>query len=302
MSDAAAGFAARMNEPFSEKLTLVLKVLSMSRARLAAELGIDKSVVARWASGATQPSGHNLAQLSTLMAKVIPGFTALDWDGSLENLAERLGVRQPKPPPAAGKPSLALPFLDQIAATTGLRRGAYEGVYRSTRAYAGLPGRFIHDHILVRTDQDGLMRFSMNTGGVKVEGWVLPMQSQLFIVGSEYSGGSLVFAILHGVNSIKADVLDGVLLTSTMDIGRTPTASAVVYQRVGDLTGDRDADDARLVALAAGNPVAPEGSLPETLLRHLLRDITGDPAATIAGLLRLPLTPTMSRGPAPELP
>lgn len=36
-----------MTEPFSEKLTLILKVLPMSLARLPAELGLNKSVVAR---------------------------------------------------------------------------------------------------------------------------------------------------------------------------------------------------------------------------------------------------------------
>src|SRR5271155_3337284 len=102
-----------MTEPFSEKLTLVLKVLSMSRARLAAELGLDKSVGARWASGAPPPSGHNLAQLSALMARSIPGFTALDWDRDMESLAGLLGVG---PPPASSTAArgLPLPFLDQM--------------------------------------------------------------------------------------------------------------------------------------------------------------------------------------------
>src|ERR1700678_1539131 len=99
-----------MTEPFSEKLTLILKVLSMSRARLASELSLDKSVVARWASGATAPSGHNLAQLSTLMARWIPGFTALDWDRDMESLACLLGVaRAPAAPSSAQPQGLPLP-------------------------------------------------------------------------------------------------------------------------------------------------------------------------------------------------
>src|SRR5579859_784 len=156
-----------MTEPFSEKLTLILKVLSMSRARLASELGLDKSVVARWASGATEPSGHNMAQLSTLMARSIPGFTALDWDRDLKSLAALLGVAPaPAPPSSAAHRGLPLPFLDQMIAATALRAGAYEGFYRSTRPYAGHPGRFIHDHSFVRLGPDGLLRFRMATGGV----------------------------------------------------------------------------------------------------------------------------------------
>lgn len=39
------GETERMSGSFAKKLELVLKVQSMSRARLAADLGVDKSVV-----------------------------------------------------------------------------------------------------------------------------------------------------------------------------------------------------------------------------------------------------------------
>jgi hypothetical protein len=291
-----------MTEPFSEKLTLILKVLSMSRARLASELSLDKSVVARWASGATVPSGHNLAQLSALMARSIPGFTTLDWDRDMEGLAGLLGVGPPQPAtsPARG---LTLPFLDQMVATTTLRAKAYEGIYRSTRPYAGHPGRFIHDHVLVRLGSEGLLLFKMSTGGVVAEGWVLPVQNQLYIVGTEFTGGSLTFAILHGVNGVQADVLDGLVLTANHDAGRSPAASPVVYERLRDLGDNPEADDAALMALAAANPVAPVDSVPDELQRHLARNI--GPEAMLSGgdwILRLPLSQTLSRGPLPDLP
>lgn len=291
-----------MTEPFSEKLTLVLKVLSMSRARVAAELGLDKSVVARWASGATAPSGHNLAQLSTLMARSIPGFTALDWDRDMQSLACLLGVG-PAPPSNAPARGLPLPFLDQMVAATSLRAKAYEGFFRSTRPYAGHPGRFIHDHSLVRLGEDGLLRFKMATGGVVVEGWMLPVQHQLFIIGTEFTGGSLTFAIVHGVNGVQADVLDGIVLTANHDAGRSPAASRVVYERIRDLGDDPEADDAALETLAAANPVAPEDSVPEALQRHLARNV-GPEAMKNGGdwVLRLPLSQSLSRGPQLELP
>ena len=99
-----------MSETFAKKLELVLKVLSMSRSRLAADLGVDKSVVGRWVSGAVQPSAHNLSLLSALIAERIPGFTALDWDRSLEAFAELLGadldpdLRRPHPDALQGLP------------------------------------------------------------------------------------------------------------------------------------------------------------------------------------------------------
>mgnify|MGYP000007444798 CR=1 FL=1 len=36
------------------------------RGRLAADLGVDKSVVGRWATGAVRPSDHNLSRLTAL--------------------------------------------------------------------------------------------------------------------------------------------------------------------------------------------------------------------------------------------
>jgi transcriptional regulator with XRE-family HTH domain len=292
-----------MTEPFSEKLTLILKVLSMSRARLAAELGLDKSVVARWASGATAPSGHNLAQLSTLMARSIPGFTALDWDRDMESLACLLGVATPPSPNGGAPRGLPLPFLDQMLAVTSLRARAYEGFFRSTRPYASHPGRFIHDHSFVRLGEDGLLRFKMNTGGVVVEGWMLPVQNQLFLLGTEYTGGSLTYGILHGVNGVQADVLDGLVLTANHDAGRSPAASPVVYERIGPLGESREADEARLTELAAPNPVAPEGTVPEALQRHLARNV-GPDAMKNGGdwVLRLPLGQSLSRGPEPLFP
>src|SRR5215472_7657504 len=104
-----AGLGGKM-ESFGKKLELALKRLSMSRARLAADLGVDKSVVGRWVTGAVRPSGHNLSRLSALIAGRIPGFSALDWDRDLAGFAEALGA-DPDAVPAArkGPPSLALP-------------------------------------------------------------------------------------------------------------------------------------------------------------------------------------------------
>ena len=55
--------------PFAAKLDLVLRALSLSRGRLAAALGVDKSLVGRWTSGAVTPSDHNLSRLT----QFVPG-------------------------------------------------------------------------------------------------------------------------------------------------------------------------------------------------------------------------------------
>ena len=59
---------------FSAKLALAMKVLSLSRGRLAAEIRVDKSVVARWLNGVNAPNGHNLSCISAVIGARRPGF------------------------------------------------------------------------------------------------------------------------------------------------------------------------------------------------------------------------------------
>jgi len=192
---------------------------------------------------------------------------------------------------------LALPLIDQILSVSALRASAYEGFYRSTRPYAAQPGAFIEDNILVRMAADGILRFRMVTGSVLVEGWLLPVHTQLYVIGTEFGSGGLVFAILHGVNTLKAEVLDGITLTSTFDVGRTPAAAAVVYQRIDDLSDDPKTDDERLAAMGARNPVVAASTVPENLRHHLARRVSGeDSALLVSGVLRLPLVASLSRG------
>jgi hypothetical protein len=287
-----------MSEPFSAKLGLVLKVFSMSRGRLAADLGVDKSVVGRWVTGAVRPSAHNLSLITALVAQRQPGFTSLDWDRSLPALAAVLGADPAASPGLAPVPGLRFAILDQAQATTTLRGAAYEGFFRSTRPFLTLPGRFLHDHCMIRRDPTGLLRFHMGTGGTFFEGWVLLMQNQLFCLAEDLTSGALFFSILNGVGTARADLVDGLSLAAALDSGRTPMAMALILERIGDLTGDREADDARFAELAASDPVAPQGSIPDAIRDHLLRDI--GPSELAAGgdlLLRMPLSRSMSRGP-----
>ena len=289
-----------MSEPFAKKLELTLKVLSMSRSRLAAGLAVDKSVVGRWVSGAVQPSAHNLSLLSALIAERIPGFTALDWDRTLPSFADLIGAdletvsgRNP------ASPTLGLPLvgMDQFLSATALRSEAYEGFWRSTRPYVMEPGRFIHDHGIVRRDANGLLRLRIGTGGTVVDGWILPLGSQLYIIVIDVITGAVLFGLFNGVSGARADVVDGLVLAPSMDAGRTPTAHAMVFERIGSLTGDTEADDKHFLELAILNPVAPDGSISEAMREHL----TGDfgPAAAARGgelLLRLPIWESLARG------
>lgn len=284
-----------MSEPFSAKLSLVIRSLSVSRARLAAELAVNKSVVARWLSGATSPSEHNLARLSALVAGHVPGFTALDWDRDLAALAALMGVKRDGPSPGSPLASLELHFGGEIRAATRWRGRSYEGIYRSTRPYAGLPGRFIHDHCLVRMREDGFLGLRMATSGVRVEGWVMPLNNQVYVVGSEFTSGAMVFALLNGSSAAKVVILDGLILAPSLDTIRTPTACAILLERIADLSSNPAADDALIDQLGAQEAIAPEGSVPEPVRNHLARS---DPESLIMranGLLRLPVSQSLTR-------
>jgi hypothetical protein len=286
-----------MSEPFSRKLALVLKLLSLSRARMAADMGVHKSVVGRWVAGSVRPSAHNLSRLTAQVAKRAPGFTALDWDRGLDDLAALFGVTSGRSGPIGPGGGLPIPLMGQALAMTAQWGAAYEGFFRSTRPFAQYPGRFVHDRCLVRRDGMGLLRLHLATGSVFIDAWLLPLKDHVFIVGSDFTNGTMAFGLLNGVVSEKVETLDGLIMSVTQGTDLTPTATAIVLQRTGDLSGDRAADDARFAELAGGDALAPEGSIPETLQAHLTRDIGPTPLA-LGGdwLLRMPASRSLSSG------
>jgi len=292
-----------LSAPFHEKLTLVLKALSMSRGRLAAESGVDKSLVGRWASGTVSPSAHNLENLTKVISNHCPGFTMLDWDRDLAGLASMLGVAAPVNGHGRGAmhdapDALPLPVLEMSRLTTERRGHAYEGFWRTTRPSVMMPGRFFHDHGMIRRADNGLLSFKVGGAGLLFDGWLLPAEGQLFAILFDTVGQTPIFVIWNGVPLSKASFLDGIVMAAALNAARTPSAYPIVMERIGDLTGDRAADDANCAELLARDPLAPEDGVPEDLKHHLIRDI--GPAAAASGLgemfLLAPITSTLSRG------
>jgi hypothetical protein len=83
----------------------------------------------------------------------------------------------------------------------------------------------------------------------------------------------------------------------SLDTLRTPTASAILVERVADLTGDEATDSAAFAELCAAEPLVAEGSLSPALINHLTRDI-GPSQIPLGGdwLLKLPLARSWARG------
>jgi transcriptional regulator with XRE-family HTH domain len=262
-------------DSFAAKLNFVLKALSVSRGALAAGLGVNKSVVTRWASGAAQPSVHNLTRLSAFVAERAPGFTVLDWERSLESLAELMGASpQTTFGAAAGIVGslIPLPLLEEVRVRTRQRGAAYEGIYRSTRPLGRTPGVFVHDHILLRRDANGLMSVDVLAGGVQARGWALLLQNQVFAITAELTSGSFAFAILNGVAAVRAERIDGIFLRCATDSGRTPLASLVVYERVAEVTADAEQDMATLRSLDGPRPIAATADLDPDVVAAVVRD------------------------------
>ncbi len=289
-------------DDFPSRLLLVLKALSLSRGRLAAELAVDKSVISRWLSGVQAPSGQNLANLTELVAARRPGFTLLDWEADLDILAVKLGVGasgDPAPSPwAALSGWMPEGVLRESHAMTAVRGEAYEGFWQTTRPSIGVPGRFIHDQMMIRKAPNGFLTFRLWVEDMRFDGWTFLTQTQLFAVAADPGSSMIIFAIYNAVTRDRAEVLDGLTMAIQRVGGGSPVAGGVVMHRTGELSGDPAADDAAYEALTRKNPMAPEGTIPADLRARLLPDI--GPAAMAAGgqaLLMMSFANSLSRGP-----
>ncbi len=98
------------------------------------------------------------------------------------------------------------------------------------------------------------------------------------------------------MSATQAGTIEGLLLACALDANRTPTACAMVFERIGELTGEAVADEARFAEMTTMEGLAPEGSVPADLVAHLARDI-GPAQLALGGdwLLRLPLARSLSR-------
>ena len=270
--------------PFSEKLSLVLKALSMSRGRLASELGVDKSLVGRWVSGAVSPSSHNLENLTRLVASKRDGFTMLDWDRDLRTLASLFGVevmatRAELDPVINVLDTLFAPIQQAARQASPERTAPYEGFWRSTMAAPGQPVRFLCIYGIIRRVENGLIEFRGGCAGLNYDGWLLPAEGKLFAMVLDRWARTPVAMILNTVSLPKATRLDGLVLTALMDSSRTPLATPIVFERLGDLTGDTAVDDATFAELKKKPPFPDSSEISAEVQAHIVRNFGPSAAA-----------------------
>ena len=121
----------------------------------------------------------------------------------------------------------------------------YPGLYLGFRkAFAntgitiakGLMIRLVGDRLLVRAS-DGTFNYA---------GEALLLRGQLFLIMEEANRLDEVLTfVLNGVAAPMAHILDGLMSGVALDRTSTPSSTAIVFRRVGELTGEAACDDAR---------------------------------------------------------
>jgi hypothetical protein len=286
-------------QPFGAKLELVLKALSTTRGRLAADLAVDKSLIGRWISGAVTPSAHNLARLTQYVAARRPGFTMLDWEGDIAALSARLGVGGDAGEAGALFGGL-LPdtVMTEALTLTALRGADYEGFWRTTRLSIELPGRFVHDPLMIRREANGLLSLRIGVEDMRFIGWTFPTQTQLFSFATDAATGVFIFSIFNAVMRNRADRLDGLTMTLQRAGGGSPVAEACLLERVGSLSGDAAADEAAFEASVPPTPIVEEAEIDPVIRARLYRDVGPEAVARGgAAMLSMSFADSLSRGP-----
>jgi hypothetical protein len=278
-----------------------LQALGLSRGRAASQLNVDKSLVGRWASGSVRPSEHNLAEITKLVANHIPGFTMLDWQRDLQPFAALFNIDLPINAIDEAEdaiPSLSVSCLVQAQKETERKANVYSGFWRSTRPSAIMPGMLFYGYGIFRPAPNGFLEVRVGSSGLSFDGWGFVNDGNLFAFLSDGVSGTPLFFIFKGVPLPKAMLLDGLLMLSGFDSARTPTAVPVIIERIGDLTGDTDADEATYTELLQRESAADE-DVSETVRSHLLRDV-GPVAAAAGGEMFLMASGHLSRGTSPS--
>jgi len=115
-----------VTDDFPRRLDVALKTLNISRAQLAVQVGVDKSLISRWLSGRMRPSSHNLTRISEVLSRARPGFNTLHWERPRPEFEAFLGIGAPVPaavPAGNAEAGIAPPPASAIAARVWARRG-----------------------------------------------------------------------------------------------------------------------------------------------------------------------------------
>ena len=250
-------------EDFSAKLALVAKRLNWSRAKLAQQVGVDKSLAARWLNGNSRPTGNSLMLLTAAVAKMVDGFTAADWDLTPGQFARRLGIK------AAPRPALDAPAAGRLA-LSGLRNppdptwgAAYAGLWAGF--YQSFTNRGVVRLCAVefQVADDGLY-FAFTDGSFLCEGTAIATHTHVHAICEIAPlDNHLLFFTFNAAPDLQGpSVIDG--LANAFAADAMPSSAPVLLFNVGDATGDRSVNVRTLMPAVAGANDDIEGAVART--------------------------------------
>lgn len=273
-----------MGDEFGSRLSLALAALNMSRGRLAAAVGVDKSVAGRWTRGLMRPSEYNLSQITGLIAAQRPGFDMRMWSGDQASFEAALAA----PTPAAPE---WLPVSAEHSARETQRDGDfYPGLYVQLRRRFNLPGEPFAELLSIWREGD-ILRFEHGGAYWRHRGRIFILQHQLYLVGEDVSmGEGLLIEILNSVSGGPMLATDGIIASVQGERLRPPAAAPVVLLRLADLDAAPDAAitspiEDKLADVVGGGRVAELAG--PALLEHLTPRLGRDGDDH---LLRMPAT------------
>jgi transcriptional regulator with XRE-family HTH domain len=253
-------------EDFSAKLGLVAKRLDWSRAKLAQQVGIDKSLAGRWLKGDSRPTPYSLTRLTAALAQTLTGLTADDWQLPIDRFALRVGTEPPVAIPSDNSGSRLTiaglkfpPAAEWGEPYLGLWAGFYQSVINK-----GLV-RLCALHFFI--DDLGL-RCRLTEGNFTGEGPALATRSHLqclFDVGPLYD--RMAYCMFNGVHAPKAAIIDGLVCVIAADSGGSPVAAPILLFRIDEDTGDTEIETGGIAAAIrqvherAANEIARTGDM-----------------------------------------
>ena len=249
---------------FGDKLQLVLARLNLSRAALAREVGIDKSLAGRWARGGVLPGQHSLTKLTALVRGALPEFSLLDWQLDPAAFARKIGMPAPAAPAAERmvRPD-RMPALRE--ALEGIWINIYQSISNAGHLNAHASRIFWTGRELVSEIHDPMIR---------LVGPIRYVDPHCYVAKERAGSGQIVFSILHAPLQGKSAIMDGMLMAVLGEAAMSTAATTQICVRLGDFVGDAARDQSRFErvshavyqALCAGKI---EALLPEALRRHL---------------------------------
>ncbi|MGD9507659.1 MAG: helix-turn-helix domain-containing protein [Geminicoccaceae bacterium] len=229
-------------QQFGAKLELVMKLANLGRGRLAATVGVDKSVISRWLNDQVVPSGPNLSAVTELIRRDRPEFSLLTWQLPLDGFARAVGA--PATPPAAAEgatdPSAGLELgVLEVARLAVPREGwVYPGLYLGYRKAFANTGTVVAQGLMLRIE-DGRLAARCSDGLFTYRGEALVLRGQLFVLLEESTRlDEVLLLVLNGVSAPMARVIDGLMAGVAGDRTCTPSVTAIAFERQADVRGD----------------------------------------------------------------